>query len=153
MKKTSKAGQLAPVAVTSTATITKKNRRNTAGKVKIKTAKIEVAPVASITVANPNSSKNAKHNPKFTLCKVSRTEMVEIINATNGKFFTSTHIDTTGNARTMNCMKSSKSVADALGMLTVYSILDKGYRIINPQTLTDLSFNKVHYYVGRKPKK
>lgn len=146
MKKTTKAGQLQMTVVTSTTAIKK---RNTAGKVSTKTAKIEVAPAAS--TANPNDWKNAKHNKKFPLVKASRTEMVNLINASKGRFFTSTHIDANGNARTMNCIKSNKPASE-LGYIPVYSMLDMGDRQINPQTITELSFAGVHYYSGKKPK-
>ena len=143
------AGQLAPVAVTSTATIRNK-KRNTAAKVTTKTAKIEVAPASTI-ISNPNDWKNAKHNKKFPLKKASRTEMVDLINTSKGRFFTSTHVDANGNARTMNCIKTNKE-ASALGYIPVYSMLDAGERQINPQTICELSFGGVHYYSGKKPK-
>jgi len=147
MKKKSMAGQLAPVAVTTTASIKK---RNTAAKVTIKSAKIEVAPAPS-TPVNPNNWKNAKHNKKFPLKKASRTDMVNLINSSKGRFFTSTHVDANGNARTMNCIKSNKPASE-LGYIPVYSMLDMGDRQINPQTICELSFGGVHYYSGKKPK-
>lgn len=151
MKKTTKAGQLQMTVVTSTTTLKK---RNTAGKVttkSTKTAKIEVAPAASTSNVNPNDWKNAKHNRKFPLVKASRTDMVNMINASKGRFFTSTHIDANGNARTMNCIKSNKPASE-LGYIPVYSVLDCGDRQINPQTITELSFAGIHYYSGKKPK-
>ena len=153
MKKSSKAGTVAIIATAMPVSTLTNKKRNTAGKVvaKItKSAKIEVAPATS-TPVNPNDWKNAKHNKKFPLVKASRTEMVNMINASKGRFFTSTHIDANGNARTMNCIKSNKPASE-LGYISVYSVLDMGDRQINPQTITELSFGGVHYYSGKKPK-
>lgn len=89
-------------------------------------------------------AKAVTHNKKFPVVKSSRTKMVQIINGSKGRFFTATHIDKDGNARTMNAIKSNKPATE-LGYLNVYSLQDKGYRNINTQTLTDLSFGGIHY--------
>lgn len=114
----------------------------------MKTAVVS-APVvnATSTVAQP---KAIVHNKAFPVSKVSRTKMVQVINETKGRFFTVTHIDKDGQARTMNAIKKN-TPATELGYITVYSVQDKGYRNINPQTLTDLSFGRVHYKANRKP--
>lgn len=106
------------------------------------------------TVATPASTvpvtaKTVNHNRKFPIVKVSRTKMVQVLNDTKGRFFTSTHIDKDGNSRTMNAIRSNRPVNE-LGYITVYSIVDKGWRNINPQTLTDLSFGGTHYKANRK---
>lgn len=106
------------------------------------------ATIAPAPVAAPR--KAVSHNKAFPVQKVSRTAMVNVINNTKGRFFTATHIDQDGQPRTMNAIKS-KSPATALGYITVYSLQDKGYRNINPQTLTDVSFGRVHYKANRKP--
>lgn len=70
--------------------------------------------------------------------KVSRTAMVKALKENGGKFFTSTHIDKNGNPNTMNAVML-KSQDSSLGYLRVWSLTDKGYRNINPQTLTHLN--------------
>lgn len=101
---------------------------------------------AKLYIQNPAPApvKAAKHNKSFPVQKVSRTKMIQIINDTRGRFFTSTHIDKENKPRTMNAIKSNKSTTE-LGYITVYSMSDKGLRNINPQTITDLSFGGVHY--------
>ncbi len=84
------------------------------------------------------------HNKKFPVVKTTRTKIVQILNETKGRFFTSTHIDKEGLPRTMNAIKSNKPASE-LGYILVYSMIDKGYRNINPQTITDLSFGGTHY--------
>jgi hypothetical protein len=93
-----------------------------------------------------NKVKAITHNKWFPVVKVSRTKMVTILNSTKGRFFTTTHIDAKGKPRTMNAIKSN-APATPLGHLTVYSLQDRGYRTINPTTLTDLTFQNVHYKV------
>lgn len=88
-----------------------------------------------------------QHNKNFPIIAKSRTEITEILKTTNGKFFTSTHLDKQGVPRTMNAIKSSKSQPTALGYLTVWSVRDKDYRTIDPRTITDLSFGGLHYQV------
>ena len=61
-----------------------------------------------------------KHNKSFPVVKVSRTKMVEILNNTKGRFFTTTHMDSKGKLRTMNAIKAN-TPPTALGYLTVYS--------------------------------
>lgn len=113
-----------------------------------KTAKIVV------TSSNISSKKKSAPTKQVKMSKsalydyVSRTEMVQIINNSKGQFFTTTHIDKEGNPRTMNCQKS-KSPSTSLGYITVYSMQDKGYRNIDPRTLTDLVFCGVHYKVRK----
>jgi hypothetical protein len=121
--------------------MSKKTTSAAAKPTKVKKAKVQV-PVAML-------EKEVKHNKKFPIEKVSRTKMVQLLNQTKGKFFTSTHIDKDGNPRTMNAVKSNKPASE-LGYILVYSMRDKGYRNINPQTLTDLSTGKTHYVAKKK---
>jgi hypothetical protein len=108
-----------------------------------KVAVAEKTPATKTTVVT--------HNKNFPIVKSTRTEMTRVINGTKGRFFTSTHIDKDGNPRTMNAIKSNKPAGE-LGYLNVYSLVDKDYRMINPQTLTDLSFGGLHM-VASKPRK
>ena len=99
---------------------------------------------ATIEVAN----KNVKQVVTTKATVISRTKMVQLINDSKGRFFTATHIDKENNPRTMNCIKSNRQASE-LGYIMVYSVRDKGYRNINPQTLTDLTINGA-YYKARK---
>ena len=106
---------------------------------------------ANTTVATP---KAIKHNKHFPLVKSTRSAMTKMIKESNGRFFTCTHVDKEGNLRTMNAVKSNREIetpATDLGYITVYSTQDKGFRNINPQTITDLSINRTHY-VTKMPK-
>ena len=103
-----------------------------------------------MTVA-PATPKAVSHNRKFPVVKASRTEMVNVINSTKGRFFTTTHIDKDGQARTMNVIKSNRPATE-LGYILVYSLQDKGYRNLNPQTLTDVTFRGTHYTAKQKPR-
>lgn len=107
-------------------------------KASTKTAKKLVATVAT---------KAVSHNKKFPVKRVSRTKMVQMINTSGGRFFTSTHVDKDGHARTMNAVKP-KGQPGELGYILVRSIKE-GFRNINPQTLTDLSFGGVHYKASK----
>jgi hypothetical protein len=98
-----------------------------------------------------STPKAIVHNRKFPVVRASRTEMVNVINSTKGRFFTSTHIDKDGTPRTMNVIKSNKPATE-LGYILVYSLQDKGYRNLNPQTLTDVSFKGTHYTAKTKPR-
>lgn len=128
---------------TSSKTTTKRN-----------SAKKSAQNASSKKVVSSTPAKTAKpvtHNKRFPVVKASRTEMVNVINSTKGRFFTCTHIDKEGNARTMNVIKSNKPASE-LGYILVYSLQDKGYRNLNPQTLTDVSFKGNHYQAKTKPR-
>jgi hypothetical protein len=114
-------------------------------------AKRAIATKSSATTTTTTAPKAVSHNKKFPVVKASRTEMVNVINSTKGRFFTSTHIDKDGNSRTMNAIKSNKPATE-LGYITVWSVQDKGYRNLNPQTLTDVSFGGTHYVAKSKPR-
>lgn len=86
------------------------------------------------------------HNKNFPVTKVSRTAMVELINGTKGKFFTSTHVGKDKAPHTINGMRF-KVQDNPLGYIKVHSIKNKEIRLVNPQTVTDLSFGGVHYKV------
>lgn len=87
---------------------------------------------------------NAKqHNEKFPIKKVSRTEMTKVIHSTKGRFFTSTHVGTDNEPHVLNCIRSAVQ-DNELGYIKVHA-RGQGPRLINPQKLTDLTFNGVHY--------
>ena len=102
----------------------------------------------SVSVAKPTPSPkatNCKHNKHFPLQKMSRTNMMKLIMESNGRFITTTHVDANGDLRTMNITVKKGSELGPLGLLTVYSVRDGEYRNLNPQTLTELSINRIHY--------
>lgn len=77
---------------------------------------------------------------------ISRTKAVEIINSTKGKFFTVTFMTKGNKMRTINCNKKTNSTTP-LGYIQVWSTKDKGYRTVNPNTLTELKYNNIIYKV------
>jgi hypothetical protein len=109
---------------------------------KRKTTTVMTVPTAVST--STTTAKIIVHNKKLPVQKISRTKMVQMLNDSKGRFFTSTHIDKDNNPRTMNCIKRNTPPTD-LGYITVYSMVDKGLRNINPQTITNLSINGTHY--------
>lgn len=90
------------------------------------------------------NSKNVIHAKKSPVRKVSRTELTKVLTSSKGRFCTTTHIDKNGEERTMNVIKSNKP-ADELGYLQVWSVTDRDFRKINPQTLKSVCINRVHY--------
>jgi len=86
------------------------------------------------------------HNKNFTVKRVSRTEIVKLINDTKGRFFTSTHVGKDAKPHTINGMRF-KIQDNPLGYIKVHSLKNKGIRLVNPQTITNLSFGGVHYKV------
>lgn len=115
------------------------------------TKKSKPGMLAVSNTAQSTTNKKVVHNKKFPVVKATRTEMVNVINGTKGRFFTTTHIDKDGSPRTMNVIKSNKPASE-LGYILVYSLQDKGYRNLNPQTLTDVSFKQTHYTAKSKPR-
>ena len=77
---------------------------------------------------------------------ISRTEAVRKIIANKGRFFTATFVTNEGNTRSINCNAKSDCITP-LGYITVYSPKDKGYRSINPKTLSHLAIAGVQYKV------
>lgn len=120
--------------------VTKKAvRKYTARKTKKKAAK------KATLVLTPRKNKNTKHKKSAVVVKISKTDMTNIILGSRGALFTSTHVDTSGKPRTMDAIVTSDDPQNDLGFITVFSVKDKGYRTINPQTLTDLSIDNIHY--------
>ena len=69
--------------------------------------------------------------------KLSKTKLATLVTESNGKFFTSTHIDAEGNPCTMKARLAAGNNS-ALGVATVYVPKIKGYRSINLRTITNL---------------
>jgi hypothetical protein len=102
------------------------------------------------------SSKNVNlKTAGRTVVKVSRTEMLNRIEANKGKFFTVTFTPSSGEERTINC-NHKVGASTATGYLNVYSVQDKGIRNIDTRTIKYVNIEnellevKKSYY---KPKK
>ncbi len=78
--------------------------------------------------------------------KISRTKAVEIINSTNGKFFTVAFVKKDGTTRIMNCNKKKNSKS-ALGYIVVNDISSGKTKNVDPRTILGLSFNKQVYKI------
>lgn len=96
----------------------------------------------------PKKQTNTKHNKKFPVVKTTRTKMLKIIADTKSKFMTTTHIGKDQNPHTINCIRFKKQ-DDPMGYIQVYATQAREMRLVNPQTLTELSFCGVHY-IARK---
>ena len=79
--------------------------------------------------------------------KVSRTEAVNMITATKGRFFTVTFTKANGNVRTINGNYKKPTRNSALGYLNIYSAKDRGYRNVDPRTIKEVSINNTRYQV------
>jgi len=101
-----------------------------------------------VTKTVAKAGRGNKMIPQLEVVRSSRTKMTQIINESHGRFFTSTHIDKDGNPRTMNGVKA-KNANTELGYIRIYVPKEKGFRLINPQTLTDLMFKGKHYRAPR----
>ena len=95
----------------------------------------------SLNKLNKIKMKNKNNNKK-----VNKTQAVELIQSTKGQFFTVTFVKANGNTRTING-NVKKNAVSALGLITIYSPSDKGYRTVNSQTIKSVSFNKTTYTV------
>ena len=84
------------------------------------------------------------HNKKFPVKRVAKTTMLKIIAETGGRFMTTTHIGKDNKPHTTNGIRY-KTQDNPMGYIKVYSNVTKEMRLVNPQTLTDLSFGGVHY--------
>jgi hypothetical protein len=78
---------------------------------------------------------------------ISKTTAVELIKSTKGRFFTVTFTKSNGNKRMINGNYKNTPSNGNLGYLRVYSMKDKGYRNVNSQTITGLTYNGMTYRV------
>jgi hypothetical protein len=81
----------------------------------------------------------------MTTKTISRTKATELINGTKGKFFTVTFTKANGQMRSIN--GNTKGKTTNLGYLNIYSLKDKGYRNVNPRTITSVSLSGIIYKV------
>ena len=88
--------------------------------------------------------------------EISKEEAKDLIKATNGKFFTVTFIKKDGSSRTMNARLGVKVYlrggqlaydAEEKGLIPVYDVKTKGYRMVNVNTITNLKIGKNEYTV------
>ena len=77
---------------------------------------------------------------------ISKTKAVKLIEGTKGKFFTVTWKKNNGDLRMVNGNFKSGNMTRT-GYLRVWSAKDKGYRQVNPRTITHLSVSGVEYKV------
>lgn len=84
------------------------------------------------------------HNKKFPVVKTTRTKMLSIIADTGGRFMTTTHIGKDGKPHTINGIRYKKQ-DHPMGYIKVYSTVAREVRLVNPQELTELSFQGTHY--------
>jgi hypothetical protein len=87
--------------------------------------------------------------------ELSRFKAVEMIKSTGGRIFSATFIKRDGSERTINArlgvqadLKGGKNGAsEKNAYLTVYDMVNKGYRMINLETLQQLTINRTAYRV------
>lgn len=80
-------------------------------------------------------SKKPKH--------ASRTEIVDMINNSNGKIMSVTYTKKDGTTRVMNCNKPKGDTATNLGYILVNDMQEKGEsktKSVDPRTITQLKF-------------
>ena len=87
---------------------------------------------------------------------ISKDEAKKLIKDTKGKFFTVTFIKKDGTTRVMNARLGVKAYlkggelpydADAKGLIPVFDIPKRAYRIVNLKTITDLKIGNNTYKV------
>lgn len=88
--------------------------------------------------------KLGNHNKKFPIVKSTRTQMLKIIADTAGRIMTTTHVGKDGELHTINGIRYKKQ-DHPMGYIKVYSMVAKEVRFVNPQTLTELSFDGMHH--------
>jgi hypothetical protein len=96
----------------------------------------------------PKKLANTKHNKNFPIVKTTRTKMLKTLAESGGKFVTTTHIGKDQKPHTINGIRYKKQ-DDPMGYVKVYSMTAREMRLVNPQTLTDLSFQGMHYVAKR----
>ena len=108
-----------------------------------------------------STTKNVVAKPKLTT--IGKTKAADIILNSNGKFLTAVFATKENPTRKMtfrlsvtkhlstNPAKKTRKVASVapIGMVTVYDMLEKGYRTVNLQTLSYLKAGGVEYKVRK----
>ena len=87
---------------------------------------------------------------------INKSEVYNLLQENKNNFFTVVFIKKNGEVRKMNCrLKVKKHLAGGKlkfkplerGLLPVYDVLNKGYRMINLETLQSISMKGVNYKV------
>jgi hypothetical protein len=95
-----------------------------------------------------NFKLNTMSVKQFDVKKVSRTEMTIVIHSTKGRIFNSTHVGIDGKAHSINGIRSAIQ-DNQLGYIKVHSVKKREPRLINPQTLTSVTFKGVSYQLKK----
>jgi hypothetical protein len=89
--------------------------------------------------------------------KINRDKVLELIKSSNGQVFSTVFVKKDGTERSMTCRLGVKKHLTGLGMkyepvkmglLPVYDMHSKGYRMINLKTVKALQIDKEFYLVG-----
>lgn len=88
--------------------------------------------------------------------KINKNKAVELIHSTNGKLFTVTFLKKNGTERTINgrlgvskgVKGTGKNNGIALGYISMYDVQEKGFKMVNSRTITELRTNKTIYNVS-----
>ena len=95
----------------------------------------------------------------YSMKKVSKSKVLELIEKSNGQVFSTIFLKKDGTERSMTCRLGVKKYLKGVGMkynaidkglLPVYDMHSKGYRMINLNTVKALQINKEFYIVGEK---
>jgi len=90
---------------------------------------------------------------------IDRSKVLELIQSSNGQVFSTIFIKKDGSERSMVCRLGVKKFLTGQGMkykpvdkglLPVYDIHSKGYRMINLNTVKALQIDREFYIVGEK---
>jgi len=84
-----------------------------------------------------------KNTTTMTATRISKTKAVELINNSKGRRFTVTFTKKNGTLRTMNGSRKNQT---SLGNITM-TVTNRGYRTVNPNTITELKINRNTYIV------
>jgi len=77
---------------------------------------------------------------------ISRTQAVELIKSSQGRFFGITFVKNDGSDRTLNGKVKAKDLLDNLGYIKFLSSKE-GRKAINPRTIRQISINRVVYKI------
>jgi len=89
--------------------------------------------------------------------QISRSKVKELIESSNGQVFSAIFVKKDGTERKMSCRLGVKKHVNGTGMaykpsnydlIGVYDMNNKGYRMINLNTVKALQVNKTFYVVG-----
>jgi hypothetical protein len=87
--------------------------------------------------------------------ELSRFKAMELIKATKGRIFSATFIKKDGSIRTINARTGvqnnlqggNNGASSKKAYITVYDMVNKGYRMVNLETLMNLKINRIAYQI------